>query len=70
MKAVSFRTVSENTWLFPTDTVGTPKQDITLHAARGGNVLFQLISDETVEEETPFDPMDKNQVDLSDHPDA
>ena len=38
MKAVPFRTVSENTWLFPTDTVGTPRQTITLHAARGGNV--------------------------------
>ena len=54
MKAVPFRTVSENTWLFPTDTVGTPRQAITLHAARGGNVLFQLISDETVKENTPF----------------
>ncbi|MBO7761714.1 MAG: DUF4091 domain-containing protein [Clostridia bacterium] len=54
MKTIDFRTVSENTWLFPTDTVGTPCSEITLHAARGGNVLFQLLSDETVAADTPF----------------
>ena len=54
MREVSFRTVSENTWLFPTDKVGTPKENISLHAARGGNVLFQLLSDETVNDGTPF----------------
>lgn len=54
MRTLSFRTVSENTWLFPTDTVGTPNRGIALHAARGGNVLFQLLCDETVEEGAPF----------------
>ncbi|MBE6695838.1 MAG: DUF4091 domain-containing protein [Ruminococcaceae bacterium] len=54
MREIEFRTVSENTWLFPSDTVGTPKREITLHAARGGNVLFQLLSDETIKGETPF----------------
>ena len=32
--------------------------------------IQQIVLPALVEEETPFDPMDKNQVDLSDHPDA
>ena len=39
MRTISFRTVSENTWLFPTDSVGTPNTEIALDAARAGNVV-------------------------------
>jgi hypothetical protein len=54
MRSVNIRTVTENTWLFPTDTVGTPKSEIVLDAARGGNVLFQILTDESVTAGTPF----------------
>ena len=54
MKQISVRTVSENTWLFPADTVGTPCHEISLDAARGGNVLFQILTDETIAADTPF----------------
>ncbi len=54
MKTIDIRTVSENIWLFPDDKVGTPEDEITLHAARGGNVLFQILTDATLEAEAPF----------------
>ena len=54
MKSIALRIVSENTWLFPTDTVGTPCDTVSLDAARGGNVLFQVLTDEVVAEGTPF----------------
>ena len=54
MVKLNVRTVSENTWLFPTDTVGTPCDTVALDAARGGTVLFQLLTDETVAGDTPF----------------
>ena len=54
MKNIALRIVSENTWLFPTDTVDTPCDTVSLYAARGGNVLFQVLTDEVVAEGTPF----------------
>lgn len=54
MKKIDLRIVSENTWLFPTDTVGTPNNTVSLDAARGGNVLFQILTDEVLAEDTPF----------------
>lgn len=54
MKSIFIRTVSENTWIFPTDTVGVPCHTATLHAARGGNVLFYILTDETVDDSSPF----------------
>ena len=32
--------------------------------------IQEIVLPALMEEETPFDPMDKSQVDLSDHPDA
>lgn len=48
MKSITFRTLTENEWLFPTDTVGTPCEQITLDAARNGNVAFQILTDEVL----------------------
>ena len=54
MRSIAFRTVTENEWLYPTDTVGTPTTEITLDAARGGNVLFQILTDEVLTSPAPF----------------
>ena len=54
MRSIPFRTLTENEWLFPTDTVGTPENEITLDAARGGNVLFQILTDEVLAAPAPF----------------
>ena len=54
MRTISARAVSENVWLFPTDTVGAPRHEISLDAARGGNVLFQILTDEILPKDAPF----------------
>ena len=54
MKNIALRTISENIWLFPDDKVGTPCNAVSLDAARGGNVLFQILTDEVIAEGTPF----------------
>ena len=54
MRSINFRTLTENEWLYPTDTVGTPDTEITLDAARGGNVLFQILTDEVLAAPAPF----------------
>ncbi len=47
---IAFRTVSENAWVFPDDCVGTPSERAVLHIARGGNALFQTVTDRVLPE--------------------
>lgn len=49
-----YRAVSENEWLFPADSLGTPSDLVFAEAARGGNVLFQILTDFVLTEDAPF----------------
>ncbi len=51
---VPFRTFTGDEWVYPDMTVTSPSGPLTLEAARGGNVVFQVLTDKTLEAACPY----------------